>query len=251
MIYQTLFRAIIIGFATTTTSLAFSVGICPEYIFEPEPTYALGACAHPSSNASLSVALPIQCDSIHVSIPFPICYKNNHRLLQSNLLNIQIVDLKDPEGHTLVDNLYSAGFVPVHQVPQKTLEDQGLFDPNIVNEHTDIIVNINTPELNATYGWSGLPGQELVVTDNISSIQFGCNGYGPYEVYIVSCPAGDSDLVWCLIGLADRGSRRNLLGDVVDYLTTPYSLFGMGTNIVLEGARRLLQEHSSFTKDTR
>jgi hypothetical protein len=122
-----------------------------------------------------------------------------------------------------------------------------LFDPNIVNEETDIIVNINTPELNVTYGWSGLPGQELEVVDNISSIQFGYNDYGPYEVYIVSCLTADS---WCLIGLADRGRRRNLLGNVVDYLTSPQSLLGMGTNVVLEGARRLLKGHSAFTKQT-
>jgi hypothetical protein len=125
-----------------------------------------------------------------------------------------------------------------------------MFDTTIINENTAIILNINTPDLNATYGWSGLPGQELRVVDNISSIQFGCNGYGPYEVYIVSCPA-DADLVWCLIGLADRGEqRRNILGSVVKYVTSPTSLLGMGTTVVLEGARHLLRENSAFTKTT-
>jgi hypothetical protein len=250
MFYQS-FILVLIGFVTKTTSIGINTTTttCPKYVFEPQPTYASGACIHPSSRTSVFVAPPVGCVSKHVSIALPVCNKQR-LLLSNNVLDVQIFDLKSPHGHSLIDNLYSEGFIPIHQVPRKTLRDQGLFDANIINENTDIILNINTPDLNATYGWSGLPGQELTVVDNISSIQFGCNGYGPYEVYIVSCP-GDADLLWCLIGLAERGGqRRNLLRSVVDYVTSPTSLLGVATSVVLEGARHLLRENSAFTKTT-
>jgi hypothetical protein len=240
-----------VNLLTATFATKFRPGPCPKYIFVPQPTYALGACDHPSSSASVSVPPPLGCITKNVSIPLPVCNNNHQRflLVSEDVLDIKITELKDPDGHPLVDSLRSSGFVPIHQVLQKTLREHGMFDPDIVNEDTDIILDISTSELNATYGWSGLPGQEMEVDGKVSSMRFGCNGYGPYEVYIVSCLDGH---LWCLVGLADRSEERGrrLFSTAAGHLANPTSLLGMATSVVLEGARRLLRENSAFTKTT-
>jgi hypothetical protein len=249
--------------ASLAGTAAFSGSVaanCPEYVFQPQATYAPGACdiqsGYPARATSPAVA---GCASQQVSIPQPVCEQSDFRRQgEKNTLNVKITQLREPEGHSLGNKLTSAGFHPINQVTQATLRDQGMFDPSIVNEDTDIILDIETDDLTATYGWSGLPGEELAVDGKVSSLKFGCNAYGPYEVFMVACA---SDEVWCLVGLADRydseGSRRllsvpdesrSLLSRVAGHLASPGSLFGMAAGVALEGSRHLLSSHNCIGK---
>jgi hypothetical protein len=193
-----------------------------------------------------------------VSIPLPVCEKTDFRRqanfnAATNTLNVKITALLQPDGHPLTNQLMSAGFQPINQVSQATVRAQGMFDSNIVNENTKIVLDVKTSDLTATYGWSGLPGEELKVVGAVSSLKFGCNAYGPYEVFMVACA---NDETQCLVGLAfryaDAGASRGLLSAPEEdstvlaraarHLTSAGPLFGIATGLVLEGSRHLLQQ---------
>jgi hypothetical protein len=244
--------------ASMAGAAAFSTPVpdnCPEYIFQPQPVYALGACDSEAGPAKASAAAPFGCPTQKVSIPLPVCEKTDFRRqanynTKTNTLNVKITALLKPDGHPLTEQLTSAGFQPINQVFQATLRDQGMFDSSIVNENTKIVLDVATSDLTATYGWSGLPGEELEVVGAVSSLKFGCNAYGPYEVFMVACSTYE---VQCLVGLAfryaDAGASRGLLSApeevgtiarVASHLTGAGSLFGLATGVALEGGRHLL-----------